>query len=285
MTDKLERTTREREQFVRELASLNQTLEAKIAERTDELETAVKAQQRLLGDISHEIKSPLARLSMAMGLASRYTDADRARQFARMEHEIETIAALAGELLTLARLDAATVPPKFEMIELREVLREIVDDVSYETPERQPDILFSEMSHPPSLRGNRDLLRRAIENVVRNAIFYTAAGTTVEIALSTEPPHDVVIEVRDQGPGVPDSALPHLFEPFYRVDEARARATGGTGIGLAICQRVVQLHGGWVSARKNHPQGLVVQLTLPAQRSSAANIDDPAQHQFDARAL
>jgi signal transduction histidine kinase len=269
MITSLERTTREREEFVCELAALNQTLEAKISARTEELEGAIRAQQRLLGDISHEIKSPLARLSMAVGLALRSAEAERPRQFDRMEQEIENISALASELLTLARLDAATAPPQFSPVDAGALIRQVVADAIYERPERSADIVFRAASRPATIVGNADLLRRAIENIVRNAIFYTTAGTQVEIAVLREEPRIVAIEVRDWGSGVPPTALGHLFEPFYRVDEARARDTGGTGIGLAICQRVVQLHGGTVSARNNIPHGLVVEIELPLPSADA----------------
>jgi signal transduction histidine kinase len=112
--------------------------------------------------------------------------------------------------------------------------------------------------------GNADLLHRAMENVVRNAIFYTVPQTRIEILLSRKPDQTIALEVKDEGPGVPSAALAHLFEPFYRVDDARARETGGSGIGLAICQRVVQLHRGSVQARHNEPSGLIVEIDLPA---------------------
>jgi signal transduction histidine kinase len=258
MTDNLERITQEREQFVLELAALNQTLEAKIAARTEELEAAIMAQQRLLGDISHEIKSPLARLSMALGLAGRLGEVDRPRQYDRMEREIANIAALASELLTLARLDAATEPPEFAPIDLCSLVDQIVSDAVYEKPSRTADVSVLGAAEPIAILGNADLLRRAIENVVRNAIFYTSDNTEVRIVLARTSPQIISVEVSDRGPGVPDTALEHLFEPFYRVDEARARDTGGTGIGLAICQRIVHLHGGTVQARRNTPTGLIV---------------------------
>lgn len=263
MTDNLQRTTREREQFVRDLAALNQTLEAKIAARTEELEAAMKAQQRLIGDISHEIKSPLARLSMALGLARRSAEAEAPRQFDRMEREIENISALASELLTLARLDGAIAPPAFAEFNLSALVERIVADARYETPLRASDVVLRNTDTSVTVVGNADLLRRAIENVVRNAIFYTSENTAVDVALMRKAPGLVAIEVADRGAGVPEAALAHLFEPFYRVDEARARETGGTGIGLAICERVIQLHGGSVHARNNDPHGLIVEIELP----------------------
>ena len=264
MTDNLERTTREREQFVRDLAALNQTLEAKIAVRTEELEAAVKAQERLIGDISHEIKSPLARLSMALGLARRSAESDRPRQFDRMESEVQSISALASELLTLARLDGAAAPPEFGQIDLGSLIDRIVADAIYEKPGRASDVILRRPDAPVTVIGNADLLGRAIENVVRNAVFYTAEQTKVEIVLSRKAPEIISVAVIDHGPGVPEAAVEHLFEPFYRVDEARARETGGSGIGLAICERVVQLHGGSVRARNNDPHGLIVDIELPA---------------------
>jgi signal transduction histidine kinase len=285
MTDNLEKTTFEREQFVRELAALNQTLEAKIAARTEELEVAIRAQRRLIGDISHEIKSPLARLSIALGLAFRSADADRPRQFDRIEKEIENISALASELLTLARLDETAAPLKFAPLALDRLIQQIIEDAAYESPARARDVIFH--GEPMTLLGNADLLRRAIENVVRNAIFYTTEKTPIEISLSRTAPEIASIEVADRGPGVPAAALGHLFEPFYRVDAARTRATGGAGVGLAICQRVVQLHGGVARARNNAPHGLIVAIELPMGTmypgtgdSPASNIGSPAGTQI-----
>ena len=263
MTENLERTTRERERLLADLSTLNQSLEAKIAERTEELEAAVRAQQRLIGDISHEIKSPLARLSMALGLARRSDEAGRPRQYERIEKEIEGISALASELLTLARLDGSAVPPAFAPLDLRELVNEVVSDAAFETPDRAADIASCAPDTPVIVVGNAELLRRAIENIVRNAIFYTAARTEVAIVLAGAG-GQVTLTVADRGPGVPEAALGHLFEPFYRVDEARARETGGTGVGLAICQRVVQLHGGTIRAHNATPHGLVVEIVLPA---------------------
>jgi signal transduction histidine kinase len=281
MTDSLERTTREREEFVRELAALNQTLEAKIAARTEELEAAIRAQRRLIGDISHEIKSPLARLSMALGLASRSLDADRPRQFARIEKEIDNISALTNELLTLARLDETAVPLKFSRIALDRLIKQIMEDAVYEAPDRARDVTFRGKS--VTIAGNADLLRRAIENVVRNAVFYTAAETPIEITLSRTAPGVASIEVADRGAGVPPAALEHLFEPFYRVDAARARETGGAGVGLAICERVVQLHGGAVRARSNYPHGLIVAIDLPMQ-AAVSDRDDTVTNKDVSRA-
>ena len=263
MTDNLERTTREREKFLADLSALNQTLEAKIAARTEELRNAIKAQRRLIGDISHEIKSPLARLSMALGLARRSAETDRPRQFDRIEKEIENISALSSELLTLAKLDGATSPPEFAPVKIAALIDQIVADAGFEAPTRADDVICRLGDRAIEVIANADLLRRAIENIVRNALFYTGEHTEVEIILDRVEDGGIRITVADHGPGVPDAALPHLFEPFYRVDEARARETGGSGVGLALCQRIVQLHGGKLQARNNTPHGLIVEIELP----------------------
>jgi signal transduction histidine kinase len=269
MTESLERATIEREQFVRDLEMLNQTLEGKVVARTSELEAAIMAQQRLIGDISHEIKSPLARLGVALGLARLTSKNVAPKHFDRMEQEIDAVSALASELLTLARLDGASAAVEFAEVDLCELVAQIVADAVYEAPLRTNDVALLEPDDPIVVVGNEDLLRRAIENVVRNALFYTAPNTPVTIAIALNNSGRVSIEIGDQGPGVPETALAHLFEPFYRVDEARARKTGGSGVGLTICQRVVALHGGSVQARNNRPHGLIVEIEIPVSRQSA----------------
>lgn len=272
MTSTLQRAMEDRDRSMRELALLNQTLEGKVTARTAELEAAITAQRRLLRDISHEIKSPLARLGMALGLARRQAEAQAPRHFDRMEREIAAVAALASELLTLARLEGTANGPApgldVTAVDLPVLLRRIIADALYEMPDRQGDVTLTVTSDPATggtVDGNADLLRRAIENIIRNALFYTAPGDLVVITL-TPAADSLHLTVADQGPGVPDDALTQLFEPFYRVDQARARETGGTGIGLTICKRVVELHGGRVAARRNHPHGLVIDLTLPVRQ-------------------
>lgn len=270
MTENLERTTAEREQFVRDLEALNQTLEAKVLARTGELQAAIEAQKRLIGDISHEIKSPLARLGVALGIVRLKTNNVAPKQFDRMELEIGNVSALASELLTLARLDVAPESVTFSDFDICSLLNGIASDAQYEASERKSDLVLKTPKREVVVRGNEELLRRAIENVVRNAFFYTTAGTPVEISVGgAAVARNVTIMIRDEGPGVPEAALAHLFEPFYRVDEARTRRTGGSGVGLSICQRVVQLHGGSVIAKNHVPHGLIVTITLP-QRSGLA---------------
>jgi two-component system sensor histidine kinase CpxA len=223
----------------------------------------IEAQRRLIGDISHEIKSPLGRLSVALGLARRAGDGASAKQFDRIEREIGKISVLVSELLTLANLDQPIERGRMAPVDVAALIERTVADATYESQGRAADVSFRRPAHPVAVPGDAALLRRAIENVVRNALFYTAPGVGIEIELVEPRPGWITIEVRDRGPGVPEAALAHLFEPFYRVDQARARQTGGTGMGLAICQRAIGVHGGIVLARLNRPSGLIVALELP----------------------
>jgi signal transduction histidine kinase len=163
----------------------------------------------------------------------------------------------------------ASAAVAFSEVDIRELVAQIIADAIYEVPDRKDDVVLREPDNLVVIDGNEDLLRRAIENVVRNAIFYTVPKTPVEIVIALKGARFVSINIHDRGPGVPELALAHLFEPFYRVDEARARKTGGSGVGLAICQRVVLLHGGTVRATNNRPSGLIVEIEIPVARQSA----------------
>jgi signal transduction histidine kinase len=242
----------------------------------DRVAALIQAQRRLIGDVSHEIKSPLARLSVALGLAQRDAGDRATRQFERMEREVDSISRLVGELLTLARLDAASAHLPDERFELGETIADVVADLAFESPERAPDLAFTRPDQPVVVRGDRALLGRAINNVVRNAVFYTTPGGAIAITCATDNGR-VRITIADQGPGVPEPALPHLFDPFYRVDDARTRRTGGTGIGLAICRGAVTLHGGTVTAANVAPHGLAVVIDLPQVPTDTESGQDSTQ--------
>jgi two-component system sensor histidine kinase CpxA len=223
----------------------------------------IEAQRRLISDVSHEIKSPLARLTMALNLARRDAEQHAPKQFTRMQNEIDSISHLVGELLTLASLNAATGRPLNEPFDLAEAMGEVVTDIAFESPQRAADLAYSRPDAAMLVRGDRKLLARAINNVVRNAVFYTPPGAAIDMTCSVTPEGRVHVSIVDQGPGVPEAALPHLFEPFYRVDDARNRQTGGTGIGLAICRRAIELHDGMITASNVAPHGLAVVIDLP----------------------
>jgi signal transduction histidine kinase len=231
----------------------------RMAER---IESLLLSQKQLVRDISHELRSPLARLQVALGLARRKASADAEQALNRIEQEAERLNGMIGELLTLSLLENGSALTQAEPVDLRELLDEVVQDADFEAAESNRRVLMFAKAGPP-VSGNRELLRRAVENVIRNGVRYTDEGTTVEVLLDQDQQNHVVIRVRDHGPGVPEAMLEAIFQPFCRVEEARDRQSGGTGIGLAITARTVALHGGMVTAGNRPEGGLEVLIRLP----------------------
>lgn len=246
-----------------EVAGLMRDFDA-MAER---LELLVKAQSRLLNDISHELRSPLARLSVALGLARQRAGVESVDMLDRIELEVSRLNELIGRILTLARLEDGEQRVPHTPVPLGELVASVAEDAEFEAQERNCHVHTLIPEGKWAVSGNDSLLHSAVENVVRNAIRYTREGTSVEVELSGEKTPsgkmEAVLKVSDSGPGVPNDALSKLFVPFYRLDDARERLTGGVGLGLAITERAVRFHGGKVSA-SNRPQGgLVVEIRLP----------------------
>ncbi|MGC1451558.1 MAG: ATP-binding protein [Candidatus Sulfotelmatobacter sp.] len=244
-----------------EVASLMRDFDA-MAER---LELLVKAQSRLLNDISHELRSPLARLNVALGLARQRTGVEGADMLDRIELEASRLNELIGRILTLARLEDGEQRVPQTPVPLDELVANIAEDAEFEAQERHCHVHTVIPEGDWGVRGNDSLLHSAVENVVRNAIRYTQEATSVEIALSQDRTNraEAVLRVSDSGPGVPAAALEKLFQPFYRLDDARGRLTGGVGLGLAITERAVRFHGGKVSASNRPEGGLMVEIRLP----------------------
>ncbi len=244
-----------------EIGALGKDFDA-MAERVEGL---VTSQQRLLRDVSHELRSPLSRLQVALGLARKRAGSEVVPDLDRIELETERLNELIGQILTLTRLERELAAEQSVSAELGDIVGDVVKDANYEAGASRRIVTLGS-SLTVNVQGRPRLLHSAIENVVRNALRYTAEGTAVEVSMSQSDGR-VVISVRDHGPGVPEAALVHLFEPFYRVDDAREREGGGYGIGLAITERTIRRHGGAVRAR-NHPGGrLLVKLELPLNRS------------------
>jgi two-component system sensor histidine kinase CpxA len=232
----------------------------------ERLENLVNAQSRLLNDISHELRSPLARLNVALGLARQRTGPEATATLDRMELEANRLNELIGRLLVLARMEGGEQAVEKSEIHLEDLVREIAQDAEFEAQGRNCRIRC-EVVDDAVVLGNVELLHSAIENVVRNAMRYTHEGTEVEVRLEQMDEANgpqALIRVSDQGPGVPEASLDKLFQPFYRLDDARERQTGGVGLGLAITERAVRLHGGAVRAANRPGGGLVVELRLPA---------------------
>ena len=227
----------------------------------ERLELLIGAQQRLISDVSHELRSPLTRLKLALDLARGETHNDLSPTLDRIEREAERLSGLVGMLLTLSRLEAGESMPQTSMVQLPDLLAEIAADVEIEAQSRGCSITLERMQEC-SVEGNQELLRSAFENVVRNAIRYTEPGTAVRISTKCEG-SEVKILVQDHGPGVPESELDNLFKPFYRVDTSRERRTGGVGLGLAIAERSIKLHNGKIQAGNLKGGGFQIEISLP----------------------
>jgi two-component system sensor histidine kinase CpxA len=241
----------------------------RMAER---IESLVDSQSRLLKDVSHELRSPLARLSVALGLARQKATPGVAPELEsslnRIEIEADRLNQLIQRLLTIARLESGTDGLRKTTLSLRELVEQVAHDAEYETPGRGCRVI-ADANDEFLLEGDPDLLRSAVENVIRNATRYTAEGTTVEVRLergqaANGEAGEIMIRVLDSGPGVPNEALQKIFEPFYRLDDARNRQTGGAGLGLSIADRAIRLHGGQLRASNRKEGGLQVEIRIPA---------------------
>jgi signal transduction histidine kinase len=249
-----------------EVADLGRDLD-RMAER---IETLVESQKRLVRDVSHELRSPLARFNVALGLVRQHCSSAADGYFERIERDAERLNELIGELLTLTLLESGSEQLVQEPVALDSLVSKVAQDAAFEAESRRKNVSVI-ACEPLAVTGNVELLRRAVENVVRNAVRYTREGTAAEIALrrvQEEGAVYAVITVRDFGPGVPEAALAKLFLPFYRVEDARDRQSGGTGIGLAIAERAVRLHSGTVSARNAPDGGLLIEIRLPVSDDS-----------------
>lgn len=236
-----------------------------MAERLQQL---IDSRDRLLHDVSHELRSPLARLSLAVALARKNGElGDQA--FARLEAETARLNAIVGDLLSLARAESDAAAEEV-YVDIGDLLRAICADTGFEAEPRQVQVrleLASEFEDParaPLVTGAPELLRRALENVIRNAIRFSPIGKTVQVQAGAEP-GQVVIEVRDEGPGAPPALLATLFDPFVKgPGEAH-----GVGLGLAIARRAIAAHKGQLDAANLDGRGFRVRLTLPVHGPAA----------------
>lgn len=240
-----------------ELAELGRDFNA-MAER---LQSLLDARSELLRDVSHELRSPLARLQVALELARRRAGEKAGSALDRIELEAERLNELISQMLALTRMETAAEPPPLGALDLTALCREIAEDALFEAAREDKRV---ELLAAPAVnvRGDPALLRSAIENVVRNALRHTPAGSAVELALIKDGGMATVV-VRDYGPGLPESELERVFDPFVRISAARERDTGGYGLGLTIAHRIMLRHGGDIRAINAEGGGLKVRLRLP----------------------
>ena len=227
----------------------------------DRLRGMLDSQRRLLRDVSHELRSPLARLRVALELAEKTPG--QPGTLARIGKEADELERLVTDLLSLARLESGQLGLQRASIQLSELLQAVVNDADFEAHARQRRVKL-QVEEDARVDGDRALLRSAIENVVRNGIRHTPEETVVEVRLCRQG-GVASIEVCDQGGGVPEQELKRMFEPFTRITEARERHSGGFGLGLSITGQIMTAHGGRVEARNREQGGLCVRLCLPAQ--------------------
>ncbi len=232
------------------------------------IESLVDSQRQLLRDVSHELRTPLTRLSLAVDNARHAPPANIADSLDRIDRESERLNALVGRILHLSRCEALAAPPRREAIELADFIESIVSDTNFEAAacNRKVSIIHAGMCR---IAGDRELLREAIENIIRNAIWYTPAGTAVTVDAYCAGSSDYRIAIRDCGPGVPIEHLASIFEPFYRAPRNQDGDSPGFGVGLAIARRAIGLHHGTITARNLPEGGFEVSIQLPVSSTAA----------------
>jgi two-component system sensor histidine kinase CpxA len=228
----------------------------------ERVEALVTSQRQLISDVSHELRSPLARVNATLGLARQRLGQNPL--FDRMEKDTEMLNDMIGRILTVARLDTIAASPERRATDLDVLVAEVVADAQLEAGPRNCRVALS--CEGACLAAiDPDLVRSAVENIIRNAVRYTAPATTVDVhvaCVERADGHAAVVLVSDRGPGVPAEELSNIFRPFYRIANARDRQSGGVGLGLAIAERVARVHGGHIRAGNRPGGGLEVELTL-----------------------
>jgi len=226
-----------------------------------EVRNLIQSERNLLSGVSHELRSPIARIRLALTLARGADEQERAEMLDRIEADTVQLDSMLERILTVARLESGQQKPKFEELTLNEVIDDVLHDAKFEAAGTGATIDY-QSSGEIKVCGDAGWLHSAIENIVRNAIFYSGKDGKIEVRLYLL--HEAaMISVQDNGPGVPEESLPMLFKPFYRVDNARGTTTGGMGLGLAIVRNTITAHGGMVSAQNVSPHGLKIEIMLP----------------------
>jgi len=263
-----------------------------------ELRKQIETERNLLSGVSHELRSPIARIRLALALARDAEAGERREMLDRIEQDAIQLDSMLEQILTVARLESGQIKPRFQQLSLNALLENVLHDARFEAAATSTTVTCAAAENDIQVTADPGLLRSAIENVVRNAIFYSGEGGRVEVELTAsvnmamekssaaqevltgsagaalgdpeahgrEPTGNAgaaLVTVRDNGPGVPPDKLALIFEPFYRVDASRGTTTGGMGLGLAIANNAIQAHGGGIIARNVEPHGLEITLAIP----------------------
>jgi two-component system sensor histidine kinase CpxA len=232
-------------------------------EMAHRLQVSQQANQRLLRDVSHELRSPLARLRVALEIARNKDQSQVVAELDRIELESERLENLVDEVLSLLRESTGPAELKITRFDLAELLQDLVETVNYESGEDNEQIELQAHASV-SIDADRELLWRVFENLLRNAMLHGTGEDRVKVCLEQPVDGEVQVSVSDSGPGIAEAHIDRVFEPFYRVDEARSRDSGGHGLGLAIAASAVRRHGGSISAANREQGGLEVRVVLPS---------------------
>ena len=238
-----------------EIADLARDFDS-MAER---IEALISSQQRLSRDVSHELRSPLARMNVALEIAKQRSNGDTSSVFQRIESESQRLNDMISRLLTLSKLESGAKDFDRRELNLRSLVEQIAADADFEANAKGRSVKVVRADESRVV-GSDSLIRSAVENVLRNAVRYTKEGTAVEVSLAANN-GKATVRIVDHGEGVPEQELANLFKPFYRVGEARDRGSGGTGLGLAIAEQAILAHDGSIFA-KNEGDGLAVEIVL-----------------------
>ena len=239
------------------------TLARSFNQMAEQLENNITAHQRLLGDVSHELRSPLTRLQLAVALAEKNigNDIEQQKHLNRCETEVERLDEMIADVLTLSRLEHNQTVFVADDTDLSALLTQVVNDCQYFATSKGVTIALKAQNNCVLLADSK-LLSSAISNVVNNAVKYSPNDKVVTVELSQQN-EQLMLSISDQGSGVPNDMIDKLFTPFFRVADARDRSSGGTGLGLAIAQQAIVFHQGEIIAQNQESSGLKVIITLP----------------------
>ncbi len=241
-----------------------------------ELRKQIKSERSLLSGVSHELRSPIARIRLALTLARNAGDSEREEMLDRIEQDTIQLDSMLEQILTVARLESGQIKPKFEPLVLNDLIDDVLHDAKFEAAATNATITYEGVENV-RVNGDPGMLRSAIENVVRNAIFYSGQGGKIEVKLTTIG-KNAFLAVRDNGPGVPPEKMNLIFEPFFRVDDSRGSATGGMGLGLALVHNAVLTHPGAAIAAQNvQPHGFEIKLEFAMLPGSPASGNEEAR--------
>jgi two-component system sensor histidine kinase CpxA len=236
----------------------------------ERIELLIRTQRSLLNSVSHELRSPLTRLNLSLAVLRKDASAHSSSTIERMERDIARIDTLIGQLLTLSRFEASLTSGIKEDVDFTLLVQEVAADGNFEAQSLGKSVILEEANSVVLQNADSLALRSACENIIRNAIHFTRPGTDVKVALEVKngaAASEVLLTVRDMGPGVPEDSLENIFQPFFRVDPPGARSRGN-GLGLAIALEAVRMHHGSIAATNLSPQGLQVSIRLPTSRPS-----------------